>query len=105
MFHEVSQILSLVIQAATVITLIYTFVKFAGKPNATLNERLTKLEHWQEEVTRRLDKGSEHFDSIDEGNRVTQEAILALIDHAIDNNHTEKLVEAKDSLQKYLISK
>lgn len=103
--HNLSQALSLVIQCATIITLIYTLIRFTGKPNATQNERLDKLEHWQEEVDRRLGNGAAHFDVIDKGNRATQEAILALIDHAIDNNHTDKLIEAKDNLQKYLINK
>lgn len=103
--YYASQILALVIQCATIITLIYTLVKFAKKPTEGQNERLDKLEEWQKEVNRRLDHGNDHFERIDEGNRYTQEAILALIDHAIDQNHTEKLIEAKDNLQKYLISK
>lgn len=100
-----SQILSLVIQCATVITLIYTLIRFAGRPNASQNDRIAKLEKWHEEVDKRLNNGNAHFAQIDEGNRVTQEAILALIDHAIDSNHTDKLLEAKDNLQKYLINK
>lgn len=102
---RVSQVLALVIQCATIITLIYTLVRFAGKPNASQNDRITKLEEWQKEVDKRLNNGNAHFEQIDEGNRVTQEAILALIDHAIDANHTDKLLKAKDNLQKYLINK
>ncbi len=103
--QTISQALSLIIQCATIITLIYTLARFAGKPNASQNERLTKLEDWQKEVDRRLASGSDHFEDIDKGNKVTQEAILALIDHAIDNNHKDKLEEAKNNLQKYLINK
>lgn len=102
---NVSQVLALVIQCATIITLIYTLVKFTQKPTDTLTERVGAIEKWKEETDRRLETGSTHFDEIDRGNRATQEAILALIDHAIDNNHTDKLIEAKDNLQKYLISK
>lgn len=101
----VSQILALVIQCATIVTLIYTLAKFAGKPNATQNERITALEKWRDDVEKRFTKSNQHFDTIDEGNRVTQEAILALIDHAIDANHSDKLIEAKDKLQTYLINK
>lgn len=104
-FAAASQVLALVIQCATIITLVYTLNRFLHKPNATQNDRLDKLEKWREQVDRRLSEGSTHFDEIDRGNRATQEAILALIDHAIDNNHIEKLIEAKDNLQKYLINK
>lgn len=101
----ISQGLSIVIQCATIVTLIYALVKFVGKPNATQNDRITALEKWREDVDKRIANGDKHFASIDEGNRVTQEAILALIDHAIDSNHSDKLIEAKDKLQKYLINK
>ena len=103
--QTVSTAFTLVIQCATIITLIYTLIKFAGKPHDSLDERLKNIEEWKKEVDKRLANGNNHFDQIDEGNRVTQEAILALIDHAIDNNHTDKLIAAKDNLQKYLINK
>lgn len=102
---SISQALGLFIQSATIITLFYALYKFARKPNASQNERIEKLEKRADEVDRRLGNGATHFDEIDKANKVTQEAILALIDHAIDNNHIEKLIEAKDNLQKYLISK
>lgn len=103
--QSVSQILSLVIQCATIVTLIYTLFKFASKPNASQNERLDALESWKKEVDKRLDTGNDKFEQIDAGNKVTQEALLALLDHAIDNNHKDKLIEAKDNLQAYLIAK
>lgn len=104
-YQTTSQALGLFIQCATIVTLIYALYKFARKPNESQNERIEKLEKRADEVDRRLGNGSSHFDEIDKGNKVTQEAILALIDHAIDNNHTDKLIEAKDNLQKYLINK
>lgn len=101
----ISQALSLIIQVATIITLIYALYKFAGRSTASINEWRKEIEDWRKEVNKRLDNGNNHFNQIDEGNRVTQEAMLALIDHAIDQNHTDKLIEAKDALQKYLINK
>lgn len=103
MLHHASQILALVIQCATIVTLIYTLVKFANKPNVSQNERLDDLEKWRRDTEQRLQSGSEHFHGIDESNRYTQEALLALLEHELDGNHTEKLKEAKDNLQSYLI--
>ena len=68
-------------------------------------DQTQKPEYWRKDVDKRFRKGNEHFDQIDEGNRITQQAILALIDHAIDNNHTEKLIKAQDDLQNYLLNK
>lgn len=97
--------MQLIVLAASVVTLFITVTKSAAKPNQTQNERLDRLEMWQKEVDMRLDNGNEHFDNIDHGNRITQEAILALMSHAINGNDTDKLKQAKDKLEKYLIEK
>lgn len=105
MVYEISQALSLIIQCATIITLIYAFQKFTQKPSHELSNRINKIEKRMDDIDKRLDSGSQHFSQIDEGNRCTQEALLALLEHAIDGNHTERLKEAKDHLQSYLIRK
>ena len=95
--------LQLAVQIATVITLLYTLGRFMNKPNMTQNSRLDALEAWKNSVDARLRNGNQHFDQIDEGNRVTQTAILALIEHAINGNDIDKLKRAKDDLNDYLI--
>ena len=87
------------------ITLIYALIKFVNKPNQSQNDRLDDHEKRLDDIDKRLESGSNHFSQIDEGNRYTQEALLALLEHAIDGNHTERLKEAKDHLQSYLIRK
>ena len=97
--------MSLIIQAGTVVGLIYALLKFAGTPNETQNERLTKLEAWKEKVDERLEKGDDNFSQTREANRVTQEALLALLSHTIDGNNTEELKQARKNLNDYLIKK
>lgn len=98
-------VLGVVIQCATVITIIYGLSKFLGRPNASQNQRIDALESDMKQVKERLDNGDKHFGTVDEGSKITQKALLALIDHAIDNNHVDKLMEVKDDLQSYLIDK
>lgn len=76
--------------------------KVANAPNEAQNNRLDKLEAWQQEVDRRLVNGNTHFDSIDEGNRVTQKALLA---HGLDGNAVEQMKEAKHDLEAHLINR
>lgn len=97
--------MSLIIQAGTVVGLIYALLKFAGTPNEIQNERLTKLEAWKEKVDERLEKGDDNFGATREANRVTQEALLALLSHTIDGNNTEELKQARKNLNDYLIKK
>ena len=80
-------------------------VKAAKAPNTEQNERLTALEDWRKEVDRRLDKGSQHFNTLDDGSRVTQLALLALLDHGIDGNNITQMQHAKEELQNHLINR
>ena len=98
-------ILQLIISGATVATLIYAFLKFAGTPNRSQNKRLEDLETWKKEVDRRLSTGDDHFQEIDNGNRITQKALLALMKHAINGNDINSLKEAEKDLEDYLVKK
>lgn len=80
-------------------------VKTAKTPNLLQDERLDELERWRQEVDRRLSSGNTHFDSIDEGNRVTQKALLALLAHGLDGNAVEQMKEAKHDLEYHLINR
>lgn len=105
---QISQVitaLQLIISSATVITLIYGLMKFAGSPNRTQNQRLDALEKWQKQVDDRLTTGDNHFRAIDDGNRITQKAILALMKHAINGNDVDELKRAEKSLEEYLVEK
>ncbi len=80
-------------------------VKVARAPNQKQNERLDALEAWKGEVERKLINDKDHLGSLDEGNRVTQRAILALLDHGIDGNNIKQMQDAKEALQNHLIDK
>ena len=86
------------------------------KPNMEQNEQISKL--WDEvtSLKKETNDTKEQFlaffandkkrlESIEEGNRVTQQALLALLSHGIDGNDTEALKSAKKALEKYLISR
>lgn len=77
----------------------------AKAPNNQQNERLDKLEAWREEVDGKLLHDHERFESLDSGNRVTQRALLALLDHGIDGNNIEQMQHAKEELQNHLINR
>ena len=80
-------------------------VKVAKAPNDAQNKRLDELEDWRKGVDRILASDKIHFDSLDDGNRVTQRAILALLDHSIDGNNIDQMKHAKEELQNHLINR
>ena len=61
-------------------------------------ERLARVEARAQSNTHRLD-------AIEEGSRVTQRAILALLSHGIDGNDIDAMKAAKKELQEYLIER
>lgn len=74
-------------------------------PNANQDKRLDELEEWRKSVDRILAADKKHLDSIDEGNRATQRALLALLAHGIDGNNIKQMQDAKDELNSYLINR
>ena len=79
--------------------------KAAKAPNDQQNERLDALEAWKQNVDRVLAADKIHLDAIDEGNRATQRALLALLDHGIDGNNIKQMQDAKEALQNHLINR
>lgn len=79
-------------------------VKAAKAPNDQQNKRLNALEDWRKEVDRKLVRDNDRLQDIDSGNRVTQRALLALLDHGIDGNNIKQMQDAKEALQDHLIN-
>ena len=80
-------------------------IEAAKRPNDEQNKRIEALEKWQKEVKSKLDSDHERFENLDKGNRVTQRALLALLDHGIDGNNIEQMQHAKEELQNHLIDR
>ena len=80
-------------------------IQLAKAPNVEQDKRLDQMEKHLEEVDAFLDKDKKRLDSIEEGNRATQRALLALLDHGIDGNNIGQMQKAKEELQEHLISR
>lgn len=88
--------------AVAVIIKVYQIIK---KPERTQDERITALETEVSNLKQYKDNDNKRLKTLEEGNRVTQQAILALLSHALNGNDLDGLKEAKTKLEKYLISK
>lgn len=84
---------------------IFKAVKVAKAPNAEQDKRLADLEHRMTEAEKKLENDGQHFDTIEASNRVTQLALLALLDHGIDGNNIEQMQHAKEELRIHLVNK
>lgn len=79
--------------------------KAAKAPNVHQDERLDALEAWRKDVDSKLLRDNERLAAIEEGDRVSQVALLALLDHSLDGNNTEQMQEAKKRLTTHLINR
>lgn len=79
--------------------------KAAKAPNNHQNKRLDALEEWKREVDRKLIRDNDRLDRKEKGDRATQHALLALLDHGIDGNNIKQMQDAKEELQDYLINR
>lgn len=80
-------------------------VQAARSPGIQQENRLTELEEWRKGVDAKLDTDKKRLDAIDDGNRVTQRALLALLAHGIDGNNTAQMEKAKADLEEHLINR
>ena len=77
----------------------------AKAPNDQQDDRLEKLEARMDKVENMLGNDNKRFENMDSSNRVTQQALLALLDHGIDGNNIEQMQHAKEALQTHLINR
>lgn len=96
---------SAIITICSAITAVVAVGKLVKAPKDTLDSRLTEIERKLAKHDELLDKDKMKIDTIEEGNRVTQKALLALLAHGIDGNSIEAMADARDELQKYLINR
>lgn len=80
-------------------------IQLAKAPNVKQDARLDKVEKHLEEVDSFLAKDKKRLDSLEEGNRATQRALIALLDHGIDGNNIKQMQDAKTELIDNLISR
>lgn len=88
--------------AVAVIVKTYQLIK---KPERTQDERITTLEAEVKEIKQYLDNDNKRLKTLEDGHRVEQQALLALLSHALNGNDVDSLRDAKTKLENYLIGK
>ena len=94
-----------IVTVSAAVTIIIKIVQKAKQPEKNQNERLDEIEKRMKRFDELFDKDNKRLYELEEGNRVIQQALLALLSHSINGNDTENLIKARDHIQSYLISK
>jgi hypothetical protein len=112
-FNQIVVIVAFILSVFNLWDKIDARIKAKNEPTEVLKNRIQNLEALTStEYVKRFADYDKHFDddlkrirSIEEGNRITQRALLALLKHSIDGNEVDELKSASDELTKYLINK
>lgn len=107
--YEVMQMLlwvcGAIISVAGATTIIVRAFQKAKEPEKQQDERISALEEKVEKHDKLFNNDNKRLIELEKGNRVTQQALLALLSHAINGNNDAELKEAKVKLENYLIGK
>lgn len=94
-----------IVTISAAVTLIVKWITKAREPEESQNHRLDAIERHLDEVDRKLARDNERLIRMESGNYIMQEAILALIDHALNDNEIDGLKAVKKKLEGFLIEK
>ena len=79
-------------------------IRNAKAPDKQQDERIRKLEDAVEDLRNSRDGYQHRMEDSVRANRISQEAILALLGHAIDGNNSTEMKKARENLTNYLIN-
>lgn len=80
-------------------------IKAARAPAQKIEGRIKALEDKVELYDNYFRNDKNRLDVMEEGNRIMQRAMLALLSHGIDGNDVNSLKKSKEELQQFLIDR
>ena len=78
--------------------IIFKVIDRHRKPDKNRDEMIKKH-------SEQLDNDNRRLKELENGNKVIMQALLAIMSHELDGNHTTQLQQAHDSLKEYLIKR
>lgn len=94
-----------IITIGGVVALIVKLYQWARRPTDENTAKVSEFETFLASDKRRIETMERRQDETDAQNRLQLKALVTLLGHEIDGNHTEQLKSVRDEIQDYLISK
>lgn len=105
LYAVIAGILTFIVTCGGAAAVISKMVVRIKSPNAEQDKKINQLTERVDKIEVTISKHAAHLKRDEEGDRVTQEAIYALLSHAIDGNNISDLKEAQKHLKEFLINK
>ena len=77
----------------------------AKKPDKKRDKSIEKIEAIIESHSDKLESDNKRLDQLEKATNLLLKSQMALLDHALDDNDPERMTDAKDEIQQYLIDR
>lgn len=94
-----------IVSISAAITVIVRIIQKAKEPEKNQDGRIASLELKVAKFEKYFDNDNKRLVELEKGNIVTQQALLALLSHALNGNDLDSLKDAKAKLEKYLLNR
>ena len=101
---NVAAILGAIVLIGNALEKIIKAVQALRSPENRQNEAIIELQERVEEIERKLVNDKYRLDRSDAASRVSQVALIALLEHGINGNNIDQMQQAKKTLQEFLVN-
>lgn len=98
-------ICTLIISLSTIVNVALVVKGRFEAPEKNQNKRLDALENRVDELESEAEETNRILLELEESNRVTHKALLALMSHALNGNNMDKLTTAYSELEDHLVGR
>lgn len=104
-FETILAALGVVTAVGAAATYFVKLYKWYKAPNEEQDKRLTIVEQRLDKHDQLLMNDKKRLDQIEKSNAVEMRALLAIVNHMIDNNHTQGLTDVRKELNDFLVNR
>ena len=80
-------------------------VQHLKKPNKNQDQKIQDNQDLLQQHTKLLANDDKRLKQLEEQGHLEMQALLALLEHSLDGNNSQRMKEVKNEIQKYLIEK
>lgn len=89
----------------SVLSLFSTIAQRIKEPNKTQDEKIEMLDRRITSIEEHIQDDTKQFERLVQANQVTHNALLALMSHIVNGNDVDKVKNALDEMNHYLVGK
>lgn len=99
-----SMVLAAIVLISNAAEKIVVAAKAVKAPEYKQNEEIETLKKDVADIKEKLNRDNDRLNDSQTASHITQEALLALLEHGLNGNNVDQMTAAKQKLQNYLIN-